>query len=483
MRSAAPIPAFALGFGFMRAWALTFLSKSGVVLPLSMLTEGTLLVFAPIFVVSTAVVARGALQHRVRLLSRPCVVVMAATLVAGSLLMGAGERLTLFIGEALGALGFSLLLLQWGDASSRVSHRRLLSSLMVGFVVAGALCLGASFASVAGKAAVFAAYPVATGACLLSLASSTLRKGGCLDYDALGSGSLAAERWAGGGRQLLARLAVALFAMELVARSTLMLSGEYCVRVLDYPSWSFEMARFLGTVVAAAVFFALDRLAKQPLRTLYALVPSTLVCSCLFVHFGGLGIPYVTYAIAFTAGAWLEAVFWVFFSHSCTAVGKPPIFVWSVGRIAFWASTFVGIALWSAQAAAFDGGIVSDGGALTTLVVLMALGVVLVYTLVLPGEKIAAISILRDRELETRKAFKDMESTIVAVADRAGLSPREREVFAMLAHGRDTAHIQERLFISQGTVRSHRDRIYRKLNVHSKQELLDLVEREFVAKG
>ena len=160
-----------------------------------------------------------------------------------------------------------------------------------------------------------------------------------------------------------------------------------------------------------------------------------------------------------------------------------PILVWSVGRIAFWFSTFVGIALWSAQAVAFDDGIVSDGGALTTLVVLMALGVVLVYTLVLPGEKIAAISILRDRELKTRKAFKDMESTIVAVADRAGLSPREREVFSMLAHGRDTAYIQERLFISQGTVRSHRDRIYRKLNVHSKQELLDLVEREFATKG
>ena len=173
----------------------------------------------------------------------------------------------------------------------------------------------------------------------------------------------------------------------------------------------------------------------------------------------------------------------MFFSHSCTAVGRPPILVWSVGRIAFWFSTFVGIALWSAQAVAFDDGIVSDGGALTTLVVLMALGVVLVYTLVLPGEKIAAISILRDRELETRKAFKDMESTIVAVADRAGLSPREREVFSMLAHGRDTAYIQERLFISQGTVRSHRDRIYRKLNVHSKQELLDLVEREFATKG
>ena len=105
MPSAIPIPAFALGFGCMRAWALTFLSRSGVVLPLSMLTEGTLLVFAPIFAVATVVATRGALQRKVRLLSRPCVVVMVATLMAGSLLMGAGERLTLFIGEALGPWG------------------------------------------------------------------------------------------------------------------------------------------------------------------------------------------------------------------------------------------------------------------------------------------------------------------------------------------------------------------------------------------
>lgn len=62
------------------------------------------------------------------------------------------------------------------------------------------------------------------------------------------------------------------------------------------------------------------------------------------------------------------------------------------------------------------------------------------------------------------------------IAKEFGLSKRETEVFCLLAKGRDTAYIQEKLFISSGTVCSHRDRIYRKLGIHSKQELLDLVE-------
>ena len=54
--------------------------------------------------------------------------------------------------------------------------------------------------------------------------------------------------------------------------------------------------------------------------------------------------------------------------------------------------------------AAFDGGIVSDGGALTTLVVLMALGVVLVYTLVLPGQPEIAGAI-KDDDLQALRAL------------------------------------------------------------------------------
>ena len=68
------------------------------------------------------------------------------------------------------------------------------------------------------------------------------------------------------------------------------------------------------------------------------------------------------------------------------------------------------------------------------------------------------------------------DGELAAMAERYGLSPRETEVFLLLARGRDTAYIQKSLFISAGTVSSHRRRIYQKMGVHTKQELLDLVE-------
>ena len=64
------------------------------------------------------------------------------------------------------------------------------------------------------------------------------------------------------------------------------------------------------------------------------------------------------------------------------------------------------------------------------------------------------------------------------VADRYLLSRREAEVLFLLAKGRNAAFIQEKLFISEGTARTHMRHIYAKLNVHSQKELMDLVEQE-----
>jgi DNA-binding CsgD family transcriptional regulator/steroid 5-alpha reductase family enzyme len=63
------------------------------------------------------------------------------------------------------------------------------------------------------------------------------------------------------------------------------------------------------------------------------------------------------------------------------------------------------------------------------------------------------------------------------LADRYALTPRERDVFMLYAAGRDTPAISERLSISENTVRTHERGFYRKMDVHSKQELLDLVEK------
>ncbi len=62
-------------------------------------------------------------------------------------------------------------------------------------------------------------------------------------------------------------------------------------------------------------------------------------------------------------------------------------------------------------------------------------------------------------------------------ADESGLTPREKDVFALLLKGRSTRAIQETLFISVSTVKTHIASIYRKTCVSSKQDLISKVEQ------
>ncbi|MEC4175784.1 helix-turn-helix transcriptional regulator [Adlercreutzia sp. R7] len=62
------------------------------------------------------------------------------------------------------------------------------------------------------------------------------------------------------------------------------------------------------------------------------------------------------------------------------------------------------------------------------------------------------------------------------VAAEYALTPREAEVFAMLARGRDRSYIEEALVVSRNTVKAHVKHVYAKLGIHSHQELIDLVE-------
>ena len=68
-----------------------------------------------------------------------------------------------------------------------------------------------------------------------------------------------------------------------------------------------------------------------------------------------------------------------------------------------------------------------------------------------------------------------------AVADTFLLSRKETEVLFLLAKGRNSAAIQEALYISAGTANTHMRHIYRKLDVHSQHELIELVESMDVA--
>lgn len=115
--------------------------------------------------------------------------------------------------------------------------------------------------------------------------------------------------------------------------------------------------------------------------------------------------------------------------------------------------------------------------AATTLAAL-AMAAVVVYGL--SSERIWTASELRAKgeavaapEPPSRGAWRQ---ACALIADEAGLTPREREVFELLAKGRNVPSISRELVISSHTAKTHTLSIYRKTGVHSAQELIDLVE-------
>lgn len=83
-----------------------------------------------------------------------------------------------------------------------------------------------------------------------------------------------------------------------------------------------------------------------------------------------------------------------------------------------------------------------------------------------------------DVEVLARALFEQRCDT---VAERYRLSNREREVLALLAEGRSLPYIRNELFISKSTTGTHVSHIYTKLGVHSKEELIALVENADVS--
>lgn len=55
------------------------------------------------------------------------------------------------------------------------------------------------------------------------------------------------------------------------------------------------------------------------------------------------------------------------------------------------------------------------------------------------------------------------------------LSPRETDVFLLLAQGRSRPYISDELYLSDGTVKTHISHIYKKFGVHTREELLTIV--------
>lgn len=70
---------------------------------------------------------------------------------------------------------------------------------------------------------------------------------------------------------------------------------------------------------------------------------------------------------------------------------------------------------------------------------------------------------------------RSVADACMELAASYGLSPRETEVFVLLAQGRTRAFIQDQLVLSGSTVKTHVGHIYAKLGVDGRQEMMDVI--------
>lgn len=83
----------------------------------------------------------------------------------------------------------------------------------------------------------------------------------------------------------------------------------------------------------------------------------------------------------------------------------------------------------------------------------------------------------KPRIREEAPQYRDrISKQCAALQQHYRLSARETEVMELIARGNSVVKIAEELVVSENTIRTHSKRIYTKLAIHKKQELLDLIE-------
>jgi len=247
-------------------------------------------------------------------------------------------------------------------------------------------------------------------------------------------------------------------------------------------------------IVAVMVVTAIHRMRYEDFSFLYrASFMLALIAALLLPFASSAGT--VGYALT-NCGAFLFKVTVLLVTLEFCAQGAPATFTFCVVRAVWSFDLLLGTILYGANDM-LDPGL--DPGMLTIIfVVLVAFAYLFVFspdrdagfvstaseTPGLPDDPAAPTEPAAAREVApASEPGVDYDAACDRLAAQGGLSPREADVLRLLARGRTTARIQDELHISVNTVNTHVKHVFQKLDVHSRQELLDLVDRAVEGAG
>lgn len=278
-----------------------------------------------------------------------------------------------------------------------------------------------------------------------------------------------------------------------------------------------SLGRDFAILLAAAVASMLALLFSRILSDedliwsgLFRIVVPIIAVACVFLSQAHFGLGMLGSFVVMVAYFCTESLMWSFFGAISQRFRLSPVLVFGCGRGALGIGILVGTLLLPA----FGG---SDGQSAMVVPSVVSLVLVMAYAC-LPNERdiqkvVVSCPLVRavtagvfhdlsfdssdrapcstvrqgtppdssesvdERSGESRESSKMwFKNNCALIASRYMLSRREADVLFLLAKGNNCAAIQEKLVIAEGTAKTHIRHIYRKLDVHTQQELMRMVE-------
>lgn len=233
----------------------------------------------------------------------------------------------------------------------------------------------------------------------------------------------------------------------------------------------------IAAAMVAVLLLAIDAATKRPRiseRSLFPLTAPATTAAYLCVYLFGDGVVH-------TVALCVLAVFTVIYLTMGTVALSThvvlerlePVRFYAKARMLNYCAVGLGIALGFAASWAFETGFIL--GVQVTALIAIAYSFIAAFfhrarfpdsTLKADGTLTPAAPAEKDQWVE--RCFE--------VSERHGLSSRQFEVLCLIAQGRNAEYVAHALVISVSTVQTHIRNIYQKLGVHSRQELIDLIE-------
>lgn len=501
-----------LGFGLCRAW-IVFCLGAPLVFPAASPTHWIYLASGALCAAIVALICRAggnAIALMRRLLFRITPFALLASGILIPLAIRTNSELLMACGFVAGGIGAGPLQVLWGDRFSHHSvHFAAFASPAAAIVTASVAALSSSQTSFMG----FIVVPLLSFGLLVFHADRTGHPWRELidksdpdsSWDSAPQGAVAEPAEAAAqptGFRAGSRVPLGVGKLMF----SIMTFSLLC-RMFDTMNSGEDPLAFLGgspifaLVVVGAAFIAIVAKAGDRFNptfiyrlSLPIMVAGYVAIALLFDSHAAISLLIINVGYEF-----FDILTWVLFVDASRRRNENALYIFGLG-VAF---MFCGMALGNAASHILDT-LVAGGNVQANVVAMAAiLCLVIVAFLVLPEGTVAQLSrreghaergeeptaenndlaeseakdsAAGDGQADGAATADRIERHCAAVARDFGLTPRESEVIVLLAYGRTLAIIARDLHIAQGTARTHIENIYRKLDVHKQQELIDLVE-------